>query len=217
VIVGHGGRTGYPIAAVMVLLQSLDRMNIQARARNTIHIGSLPTTLPRHSARRMKGEAMDMITTIPQRWKQSPRNIQYCAWRPKPSFGMAHEEQNHGYDYGPHNTAFDIPPPTFDFASKQLNHYSNHNPYYSVTDVPPPTFCPHVTSCDREEEEFQQQLEEATRQSQADYTQKLQEDNRFYNMQWDTIHQLYPGLPSGPGGPNGRFDETDYDLDSSNL
>jgi hypothetical protein len=23
---------------------------------------------------------------------------------------------------------------------------------------------------------------------------KLEEDNRFLNMQWDTIHQLYPGL-----------------------
>jgi hypothetical protein len=44
------------------LLQLLDSTNIQAMARNTIRIGPSPTTLPRHSARRMKGEAMDMIT-----------------------------------------------------------------------------------------------------------------------------------------------------------
>jgi hypothetical protein len=60
--VGHGGRTGFPTVAVTVLLQSLDRTNIQAMARNTIRIGPSPTTLPRHSARRMKVEAMDMIT-----------------------------------------------------------------------------------------------------------------------------------------------------------
>jgi hypothetical protein len=71
-----------------------------------------------------------------------------------------------------------------------------------------------VTSCDREEEEFQRQLEEATRQSQADYTQKLEEDNHFYNMQWDAIHQLYPGPPFGPSRPSRRFDETDSDSDS---
>jgi hypothetical protein len=70
-----------------------------------------------------------------------------------------------------------------------------------------------VTSCDREEEEFQRQLEETTRQSQADYTQKLEEDNRFYSAQWDAIHQLYPGPPSGLGGPSRRFDEKDSNSD----
>jgi hypothetical protein len=62
VIVGYNGRTGFPTVAVTVLLQSLDCTNIEAMARNTIHIGPSPTTLPRHSAWRMKGEAMDMIT-----------------------------------------------------------------------------------------------------------------------------------------------------------
>jgi hypothetical protein len=71
-----------------------------------------------------------------------------------------------------------------------------------------------VTSRDREEEEFQLQLEKATRQSQADYMRKLEEDNRFYNMQWNAIHQLYPDPPSSPGGPSRRFDETDSDSDS---
>jgi hypothetical protein len=127
---------------------------------------------------------------------------------PHPSFGMAHEGQSYGYDHRPHNTAFDIPPSTFGSA-----HYSEHNPYYSVTNDPPPTFCPHVTSHDREEEEYQRLLEEATRQSQADYTRKLEEDNRFYSAQWDAIHQLYPGPPSGPGGPSRQFDETDSDSD----
>jgi hypothetical protein len=60
-VVGHDGRTGFPTVVVMVLLQSLDRMNIQAMARNTIRIRPLPMTLPRHSAWCMKGEAMDMI------------------------------------------------------------------------------------------------------------------------------------------------------------
>jgi hypothetical protein len=109
---------------------------------------------------------------------------------------MAHERRSHGYDYGPHNTTSDIPPPTFGSAPKQPSHYCDHNPYYSITNVPLLTFCPHATSRDREVEEFKQQLEEVTRPSQADYTQKLEEDNYFYNMQWDTIHQLYPGPPS---------------------
>jgi hypothetical protein len=132
---------------------------------------------------------------------------------PHPSFGMAHEGRSYGYDHGPHNTASDIPPPTFGYAHEQPSHYSNHNPYYSVTNDPPPTFCPHVTSRDREEEEYQRQLEEATRQSQADYTQKLEEDNLFYSAQWDAIHHLYPGQASGPGGPSCRSDETDSDSD----
>jgi hypothetical protein len=87
---------------------------------------------------------------------------------PHPSFGMAHEGRSYGYDHGPHNTASDIPPPTFGSA-----HYSNHIPYYSITNDPPPTFCPYMTSRDREEEEYQQQLEEATRQSQADIRESL--------------------------------------------
>jgi hypothetical protein len=70
-----------------------------------------------------------------------------------------------------------------------------------------------VTSRDREEEEYQRQLEEAMRQSQADYTQKLEEDNCSYSVQWDAIHHLYPGPPSGLGGPSCRFDETDSDSD----
>jgi hypothetical protein len=133
---------------------------------------------------------------------------------PHPSFGMAHDGQSYGYDYRPHNTASDTPPPMFGYAHEQPSHYSDHNPYYSVTNDPPPTFCPHVTSRDREEEEYQRQLEEATRQSQADYTRKLEEDNRFYGAQWDAIHHLYPGQASGPGGPSRRFDETDSDSDS---
>jgi hypothetical protein len=72
-----------------------------------------------------------------------------------------------------------------------------------------------VTSRNREEEEYQKQLEEATRQSQTDYMRKLEEDNRFYSTQWDTIHHLYPGQPFGPGGPSRRFDETDSDSDTS--
>jgi hypothetical protein len=133
---------------------------------------------------------------------------------PHPSFGMAHEGRSYGYDHRPHNTASNTPPPTFGYAHEQPSHYSDHNPYYSVTNDPPPTFCPHVTSRDREEEEYQRQLEEATRQSQADYTRKLEEDNRFYSAQWDAIHHLYPGQASGPGGPSRRFDETDSDSDS---
>jgi hypothetical protein len=62
VIVGHCGQIGCPTVVVTVLLQSLDRTNIQAMARNTICIGQSPTTLPKHSVGRMKGEAMDMIT-----------------------------------------------------------------------------------------------------------------------------------------------------------
>ena len=64
-----------------------------------------------------------------------------------------------------------------------------------------------MTSYDREEEEYQRQLEEATRQSQADYMRKLEEDNRFYSAQWDAIYQFYLSPPSSPGGPNRRFDE----------
>jgi hypothetical protein len=44
---------------------------------------------------------------------------------------------------------------------------------------------------------------------------KLEEDNRFYSAQWDTIHHLYPGQPFGPGRPSRRFDETDSDSDTS--
>jgi hypothetical protein len=130
-----------------------------------------------------------------------------------PSFGKAHEGRSYGYDHGPHNTASDILPPTFGYAHEQPTHYSDHNLYYSVTNDPPPTFCPHVTSRDRKEEEYQRQLEEATRQSQADYMWKLEEDNRFYCAQWDAIHHLYPGPSFGPGGPSHRFDETDSDSD----
>jgi hypothetical protein len=64
------------------------------------------------------------------------------------------------------------------------------------------------------DKEYQRQLEEASRQSQADYTWKLEEDNRFYSAQWDAIHHLYPSQASGPGGPSRRFDETDSDSDS---
>jgi hypothetical protein len=121
---------------------------------------------------------------------------------PHPSFGMAHEGRSYGYDHGPHNTASDILPSTFGYAHEHPTDYSDHNLYYSVTNDPPPTFCPHVISRDREEEEYQRQLEEATRQSQADYTRKLEEDNCFYSVQWIVIHHLYLGPPSGPGGPS---------------
>ena len=132
---------------------------------------------------------------------------------PHPSLGMAQEGRSYGYDHRPHNRAFDIPPPTFGSTHEQPIHYSNYNLYYSVMNDPPPTFCPGVTSCDREEEEYQRQLEEATRWSQADYMQKLEEDNHFYSAQWDAIHHLYFGLPSGPGRPSCQFDETDSDSD----
>jgi hypothetical protein len=170
----------------------------------TIHTTTLGMTPPQHSVFCMEAQAMAMTIYSPYHTAGND---------PHPSFGMAHEGRSYGYDYGPHNTASDIPPPTFGYAHEQPSHYSDHNPYYVVTNNPPPTFYPHVTSRDREEEEFQRQLEEATRHSQADYTRKLEEDNRFYNMQWDTIHQLYPGPPSGPGGPSRRFDETDSDSD----
>jgi hypothetical protein len=55
-----------------------------------------------------------------------------------------------------------------------------------------------VTSRDREEEEYQRQLEEATRQSQADYTRKLEEDNRFYSAQWDVWEHGFSFFCSRP-------------------
>jgi hypothetical protein len=77
VIVGHGGRTGFPTVAVMVLLQSLDCTNIQAMARNTIRIGPSPMTLLRHTARCMKGEAMDMITIHTTALGTTPPSLQH--------------------------------------------------------------------------------------------------------------------------------------------
>jgi hypothetical protein len=152
----------------------------------------------------MKGEAMDMITIHTTTLGTTPpppppatfsvphggpsHGYDYSPYHtlgndPHPSFGIAHDGRSYGYDHGPHNIASDIPAPTFSFAHEQPTHYSDHNLYYSVTNDPPLTFCPHVTSHDREEEEFQRQLEEATRQSQGDYMQKLKEDNRFYSAQ----------------------------------
>ena len=130
---------------------------------------------------------------------------------PHPSSGTAHEGRSYGYDHGPHHRASDTPPPTFGSTYEQPTHYSNYNPYHSVTSNPPPTFGPHVTSRDREEEEYQRQLEEAIRQSQADYTQKLEEDNRFYRSQWDGMYQFYPGQASGSGGPSRQSDAADSD------
>ena len=132
---------------------------------------------------------------------------------PRPSFGMAHEGRSYGYDHGQHHRASDIPPPAFGSAYEQPTQYYDHNPYYGVVNDIPPTFSPHVTSRDREEEEYQRQLEEATRQSQADYTRKLEEDKHFESAQWEAIYQLYPGEASGPGGPSRRFDDTDSDSD----
>ena len=169
----------------------------------TIHTIVLETTPPQHSIFCMEAQAMA---------NYSPYHT--MGNDPHPLFGMVHEGQSYGYDYRLHDTTFDIPPSTFGFALEQPSHYSNYNPYYNVTNDPPLTFCLHVTSCDKEEEEFHQQLEEATRQSQAHYIQKLEEDNHFYNMQWNAIHQLYPSLPFGLGGPNCRFDETNSNSDS---
>ena len=193
----------------MVLLQLQDCTNIQTIARNTIYIGPLPTTFPRHSVGCMKGEAMDMITihTIALGYPLTAFNClhggpshgyNYSPYHtpgndPHPSFGIVHEGRSYGFDHGLYNRASDIPPPTFGSAHKQLTHYFDHNPNYSVMNDPPPTFCLHVTSRNREEEEYQQQLEEATRQSQFDYRRKLEEDNCFYSMQRDAIHYLYPG------------------------
>jgi hypothetical protein len=131
VIVGHGGQTGCPTTTVMVLLQSLDCTNIQAMAKNTNRIRPLATTLPKHSAQRMKEETMDMTTIhttalgtiLPQHSvscmeaeAMATSTVHTTLWDPHPSFGMAHEGRSHGYDYGPHNTTSNIPPSTFDFA-----------------------------------------------------------------------------------------------------
>ena len=90
-------------------------------------------TFSRHLARHMKGEAMDMITihttvlgTTP------PQHLVFCMEAQAIAtiivhttllgmilthkFGMMHEGQNYGYDYGLHNTASNIPPSTFGFA-----------------------------------------------------------------------------------------------------
>ena len=128
---------------------------------------------------------------------------------PHRSSDVAHEgRRSYGYDHGPQHKATDIPPPTFGSAYKQPTYYYDHKPYH-----PPPTSCPHNTPRDREEEEYQRQLEEATRQSQAEYIRKLEEENRFYGAQWDALHQLYPGQASGPGGPSRGFDARDSDSD----
>jgi hypothetical protein len=153
---------------VTVLLQSLDRTNIQAMVRNTIRIGPLPTSLPRHSARRMNGYDYNPYHSVgndPPATFSVPHggpshgydyNPYHTAGNdPHPSFGMAHERRSYGYDHGPHNTASDIPPSTFGSTHEQPSHYSDHNPYYSVTNNPPPTFCLHVTSRNRVEEEYQ--------------------------------------------------------------
>jgi hypothetical protein len=74
---------------------------------------------------------------------------------PHSSFDMARKGQAHGYDYGLHIIASDVPPPTFGFAPEQPSHYYDHNLYYSITNVLPPTFGLRATSRDREGEEFQ--------------------------------------------------------------
>ena len=99
-----------------------------------------------------------------------------------PTFAMAYEGPSHGYNYNLQNTVSNVPPLTFVVVHEHPSYYYDGTPYHSITNVPPPTFGPQATAHDREEEKFQRQLEEVTRQSQNDYTQKFKEDNYFLNM-----------------------------------
>ena len=94
---------------------------------------------------------------------------------PLPAFAMAREGPNHGYDYNPYNIVGSVPLPTFAVAHEWPSHYYDHNPYRSITNIPPPTFGPQSTTRNKDEEECQRQLEEATIHSQKDYIQKLEE------------------------------------------
>jgi hypothetical protein len=106
----------------------------------------------------MKGQTSIDVTTI-----------HTIGNNPLPTFAVAREGPSHGYNYNLYNTTGNVPPPTFVLVHEWPSHYYEPNPYYSVTNIHPPACGPQMTARDREEEEFQRQLKEATRQSQNDY------------------------------------------------
>jgi hypothetical protein len=107
-----------------------------------------------------------------------------------PTFDGPHKGPSHGYDYNPHNSAHNDPLPTFIVAHERPSHGYDYNPYHTIGNIPSPTFGPEATTCDRDEEEFQSHFEEATKQNQHEYIQKLEEDHRFSDMQRDASAAL---------------------------
>jgi hypothetical protein len=90
---------------------------------------------------------------------------------------MVHEGPSLGYDYNLYNIAGNIPLPKFTIAHKCPSHGYDYNPYHTVGNISPPTSSPQARMRDEDEEEFQRQVEEAIRQSQEEYIQKLEEDH----------------------------------------
>jgi hypothetical protein len=97
-------------------------------------------TLLRHTARCMKGEAMDMITIHTTALGTTPPSLQHS---------MFCMEAQAMATTTVHTT----------LRGMTLTHHlvwrmKGEVMAMTVTNDPPPTFCPHVTSRDREEEEF---------------------------------------------------------------
>jgi hypothetical protein len=131
----------------MVLQHSLDHTKGQAVPTITIHTTPLATILSQHSLWRVKGQTMAM--TIIRTILLAASLSQHLLWHMNgQATTMTHERPSHYYE---------------------------SNPYHSVTNVPPPIFGPQSTTSNRDEEECERQLEEATIQSQKDYIQKLEE------------------------------------------
>jgi hypothetical protein len=80
--------------------------------------------------------------------------------------------------------------------------YGNYN-------TPPPLY---PTSREREDAEYERQLQEATRQSQEEYIRQLEDDSRFYRMQYDSLRDMIPrGRYDHEAGPSGAQDSDSSD------
>ena len=143
---------------------------------------------------------------------------------PPPTFGS----ENQGYypDYNEYSTGSNMPHSSR--ATYSRNTYDTYDNFpkeekpdsifdtewntfhgygrgtYGTPNTPPPSI---PSTREREEMEYERQMHEATIQSQEEYIRKLEEDARFMEMQYNSLHDVYSRGPYSDGaGPSRRHD-----------
>ena len=73
---------------------------------------------------------------------------------------------------------------------------------YSATNVPPPTFAVGPSTRYNGDDEYERNIQEALRRSQEEENARMQIEQRYFDQQWDLVHNTFR---SSQGRPSRRY------------
>ena len=104
-----------------------------------------------------------------------------------------------GNDFGTHGFQ-GVTPPNYERGESSSNNVpvSFGVDRYSTANVPPPTFAVGPLKRYNKDDEYERNIQEAMRPSQAEENARRQKEQRYFDQHWDSVHGTFRSIPRRP-------------------